>query len=148
MAMPRFVVHEKQVQGAATHALVIGVGSYPYLVGGNGPLTDDNEGLRQLTSPPVSARAFADWLVTSFSNPDKPLASVALLISEANNVVDGNTSTYLNPKTNVSHDLERAQIDTVAKAVDEWQTRADSRVDNMTIFYFCGHGIAQSSDAA
>jgi hypothetical protein len=95
--MPRFVVHETPIAGSATHALVIGVGSYPHLLGGSGALCEDNEGLAQLTSPPVSARKFADWLICSFANPDKPLASVALLISEEENVVRGNTSRYINP---------------------------------------------------
>jgi hypothetical protein len=148
MPMPRFVVHENQVQGPATHALVIGVGAYPHLLGGNGALSGDNEGLGQLTSPPFSARAFADWLIKDFCNPAKRLASVALLVSEADNVLAGKTSKYVNPQTGVCHDLERAKIDTIADAVGDWKARADGNDENMTLFYFCGHGIAQAADAA
>jgi hypothetical protein len=146
--MTRFVVHETAAPGAATHALVIGVGSYPHLLGGKKRLCDDNEGLGQLTSPPVSARAFADWLIQHFSNPAKPLASVALVLSEEANVVRGAVSSYIHPRTGRVSTLERASIDAIQTAVTEWKARADTRGDNMTIFYFCGHGIAQGSDAA
>uniref|UniRef100_UPI003AF71AAD hypothetical protein n=1 Tax=Thiolapillus sp. TaxID=2017437 RepID=UPI003AF71AAD len=67
----------------ATHAVVIGVGAYPHLNGGDpAALTDLHGGLGQLSSPPVSARTITDWLLDSFNNPDKPLASVSLLVSE------------------------------------------------------------------
>ena len=36
----------------------------------------------QLTSPPHSARAVARWLIRSLRDPAKPLADVALLVSE------------------------------------------------------------------
>ena len=40
--------------------------------------------MEQLTSPPISARLFASWLMSEdFRHPAKPLASVALLLSEA-----------------------------------------------------------------
>jgi len=146
--MPRFVVHENPAITVGTHAVIIGVGSYPHLNGGNKPLCEDHEGLKQLTSPPVSARRFADWLIASFNNPSKPLASVALLISEETNVVSGQTAKYTNPKTGAEYDIERALIDNVKDAVGEWKDRADNSVDNMTIFYFCGHGIAQGTDAS
>lgn len=146
--MTRFVVHEGPAAANGTHALVIGVGAYPHLNGGNKKLCDDNEGLRQLSSPPASARAFADWLINNFNNPDKPLVSVALLLSEEGNVVNGMPAKYKNPKTGIEHELERAEIATVATAVGEWKDRADNSVGNMTIFYFCGHGFAQGTDGS
>ena len=68
--------------GAVTRALVIGVGHYPSLPGGGGPEMTRPEGLRQLQSPPVSARAFARWLIEHYDAPARPLASVHVLISE------------------------------------------------------------------
>jgi hypothetical protein len=63
-----------------THVLVIGVGKYTYGKGaGASPVAGD---LRQLTLPPISARAIADWFIGSFKNTEKPLVSVSLLISE------------------------------------------------------------------
>lgn len=79
----RFLVHSVDGTGPATHAIVIGVGAYPHLIGGAGPLTNRNEGMAQLSSPPLSARALAEWLIESLHDPSKPLATVALLLSES-----------------------------------------------------------------
>jgi Caspase domain len=144
---PRFVVHDVAVAGPATHALVIGVGSYPHLLGGSGPQCADNEGLGQLKSPTASATLFANWLIEEFANASKPLASLAMLISDENNVPHG-TARFINPRTAVQYDLECAKIDNVQVAVNDWKDRANSNPENMTIFYFCGHGIAQAADAA
>src|SRR5687767_12707438 len=64
----------------STHVLIVGVGRYEFGKGANEtPVAGD---LRQLTSPPISAREIADWFVRSFQNSQKPLGSVALLLSE------------------------------------------------------------------
>src|SRR5688572_29148314 len=73
-AMPEsFLVHDAGVGGPATHALVIGVGAYPHLNGGSGRLSPQHDGMEQLTSPPISARQFASWLMSEFNHPQKPL---------------------------------------------------------------------------
>ena len=68
-----------------THALIIGVGGYPHLPGGTGPTIADPTmfaGLTQLTSPPASAVALAEWLVAADAERwVAPLASVDLLVS-------------------------------------------------------------------
>ena len=70
--MSGFVVHENAIAGGggAVHALVIGIGDYPHLIGGSGPLTPSHDGMQQLSSPPVSARAVADWLIADFRHPE------------------------------------------------------------------------------
>jgi hypothetical protein len=73
-------VEERAVRGPATHAIVIGVGKYDHLPGGGGTPVRRPEGMRQLTSPPASARRFAEWLISGLNYPPKPLASVALLL--------------------------------------------------------------------
>jgi hypothetical protein len=67
-----------------THVLVIGVGHYRHLPGGDGPIVpaDREYGLGQLTSLPISARAFAKWMLTNYENPVAPIGSVDLLLSE------------------------------------------------------------------
>ena len=50
------------------HALVIGVGDYPHLNNGTGALANDPLGLSQVTTPPVTALALADWLLGSYAN--------------------------------------------------------------------------------
>lgn len=46
------IVHLEEDTGLPrTHALVIGVGKYPHLAGGEAPVAD-SDGMRQLSSPP------------------------------------------------------------------------------------------------
>ena len=120
-ALDDFLVHEQDVAGSATHALVIGVGSYPHLVGGGRRLTTDNEGMRQLRSPPVSARAFARWLFTMRYLP-KPLASLALLVSEEPQ------QSFLNPWTRIEHPVAAATFEHVRDAIKAWKVRGSRGV--------------------
>ncbi|MEW2399375.1 caspase family protein [Streptomyces sp. NPDC046862] len=122
-----------------THALVIGVGKYPRLAGGQAPVADP-DGMRQLSSPPVSARAFANWLLAEYHDPLKPLGSVALLLSE------DQPAPYVNPRTRSPHDVDVATIGNILEAVKQWYDRGNSHIDNRLVFYFCGHGISQGED--
>jgi len=120
-------VFEAQQPGAATHALIIGVGTYPHLLGGNGPTLADTQGLGQLTSPPVSACALADWLIGRFTNAERPLGSVRLLASiDAANQQNGGVA---------------PRIDAIEQAANEWLVDGNTNPDNQLLFYFCGHGI-------
>src|SRR5437867_1912389 len=99
-----------------THALVIGVGRYPWLVGGKGkPTFAENDGMAQLTSPPASARAFATWLLESYENPQSPLASVDLLLS------DSKSQTFKMGSKSVA--VDSATFANVAPAIKAWAIR-------------------------
>lgn len=124
--------------GAQTHALVIGIGYYNCLLGGRHPLADPMN-LGQLTSPPVSAGVVADWLLAKFNNPEAPLGSVALLISHSSQPV------YQSPGGQ-RHDVESATMENVVQAVNSWFSRANSNVNNLAFFYFCGHGLGRGLD--
>jgi len=100
------------------------------------------DGMRQLSSPPVSARAFAEWMIQDYNLPGKQLASLSLLLSEAV------PQPFTNPKTEQSYDVAIAEINPILTAVKEWKARGDSSPDNRLIFYFCGHGISESDDMA
>ena len=139
--MPNFLVHEVSVNGPATHALVIGVGKYPHLEGGSGKLTPDNDEMKQLSSPPISARAFSHWMIKEFNNPLVPIASVAMLISDKDDQI------YNHPD-GVEIAVECANIANISQAVLEWKARGDSDSRNMMIFYFCGHGMTAGLDMA
>jgi hypothetical protein len=134
------LVHDVPQPGPCTHALVIGVGRYAHLPGGKGTQLPDPQGLGQLTSPPESARAFAHWLISSHVDPDHPLATVRLLVSEA-----GNGRAFVNASTQVQHQLDPANIDTIEAAVGEWKAAGDQRPDNVLLFFFCGHGLGNGS---
>ncbi len=117
-----------------THAIVIGIGRYPWLDGGKGkPRFVDHDGMGQLTSPPASARAFATWLLETYDNPAAPLASVELLLSDAK------SQTFKAPTGTVT--VEPALIANVTTAIRGWAKRSKHERD-LLLFFFSGHGIA------
>jgi hypothetical protein len=141
--MPQFLVHDEPAAGPATHVIVIGVGAYPHLKDGTGALTPDHDGMGQLSSPPISARAFADWVIRSFHHPAKPLSTVALLVSAKN------SEPFQNSRTGRFYEeIAPATSEMVSEAIKEWKDRGDSNFGNLLIFYFCGHGITEGTDTA
>lgn len=122
----------------ATHAIVIGVGRYPHLNGGDpGALTTEHGGLKQLSSPPASAREITTWLLDEFNNPDRPLATVSMLIAEQDAA-----QAYTHARLGQPFTPKSATIAHVAQAVDEWKTLGDASEEHLMLFFFCGHGVA------
>jgi hypothetical protein len=124
-----------------THALVIGIGQYPHLMGGDSP-AQKTDGMRQLSSPPMSARAVADWLLQDYHCPGKELSSLALLTSEPA------SAPFTNPRTATTSEVPTAEIAAIVAAIKEWKRLGDASAGNRLIFYFCGHGISQGNDMA
>lgn len=127
---------------AGTHVLIVGVGKYTFGKGpGASPVGGD---LIQLSSPPISARAMADWFIDSFNNPAKPLASLSLLVSEENPVP------YLpaRPAAAIAVNAPQANLANVKDAAGHWAHRVASNKDNLAVFYFCGHGASLGQKAA
>ena len=136
--MDATVYENTEIQGARTHALVVGAGHYPHLSGAQ------SWGLRQLTSPPHSARAIARWLIEKFKHPTKPLATVALLVAEKTSSKFSFSSG--NAEKNVS--VSDADVAAVKKAVKAWHARGNTDENNLLLFFFCGHGLALAPDLA
>ena len=138
MADPALIFNDP-ANRAGTHVLLIGVGDYPWLEGGAKCTTPARQaaamGMGQLGAPPLSMRAMADWFLYQFANPDKPLASVALLLSEP-------VATDYRGSA-----VPRGSIADVKKAVGAWITRANTRRDNALIFAFCGHGMSAGQNS-
>lgn len=128
---------------AGTHVIILGVGRYEHGKGqpARSPVGGD---LAQLTSPPVSARKLADWFIDSFQNPQKPLMSVSLLISEKT------PSTYVPPRPSGAAQAvpPPATLANVKKAAAAWAERVGKNQDNLAVFYFCGHGSSLGHQAA
>lgn len=131
------LILDRQINGRAAHALVIGVGGYDHLAGG----ASDRRmarvtrfgNLGQLTSPPRSAWAFTQFLMESrMDNWAAPLSTLDLLISAAPGDED------------FSADSRRYELSTrraIQGAFDRWWDRCNTDSDNVAIFYFCGHGM-------
>lgn len=136
------VYNDSQPGRAEAHVLIVGIGAYPYFVGGTEPTVKfarDN-GLGQLSSPTISARALADWFVTGYTNPDVPLGSVALLLSEPAD------AEYANPATGQAFPVARATIRNILAEIRDWRKRCAEQADNASVFYIAGHGIDLAGD--
>jgi hypothetical protein len=135
-------LYEKLPSSAAgTHVLAIGVGKYPHLIDGAGPLAANPLGLGQLTSPPVSVKALVDWFLApllaesapGFQNADCPLMSLEGLIS--------NDVLLQIATPNGVQAVDAATRSNIQDAFERWLARVASNEDNIGVFYFCGHGI-------
>jgi Caspase domain len=133
-------VLDRGTAAPGTHALIIGVGTYDHLLDGPGPMLDSPYGLKQLGSPPMSAKKFAEWLLTDLRNNTAPLASVEVLISSTTP-----TSVSVPGVGHVA--VEAANMENILAAGDRWFARANALSENVAVFYHCGHGL-QSSDLA
>lgn len=121
--------------GPGTHVFLIGVGHYPHLKGGGGtPQLKKQNGMGQLSSTPISAREFLKWVDTTLENPDAPLKSIEVLLSEPD------PQPYTDAK-NFTAAIAHADRQNVLQAAQLWFDRLDSHEDNVGIFYFCGHGV-------
>ena len=115
----------------AVHVLIVGVGEYPHLQGGAGKPFANNAGMGQLTSPPISASSFAEWLKKNFEPFGAELGSIAVLCSGNASFVD-DSSNPVYPHT--------ANLTNLIQSVYDWYERGNKHEDNQMIFYFCGHG--------
>ncbi|WP_160159775.1 caspase family protein [Streptomyces sp. WAC05374] len=91
--------------------------------------------MQQIDMPPRSVRSFVDWLVADYRNEDAPLGSIELLASSSPGPfqyrVPGGTA-----KT-----VEAATTPRVMDAFERWYEKCNKHVNNVAIFYFCGHGV-------
>ena len=115
------------------HAFIIGVGDYPHLGGGSGAPAVDALGLSQVTTPRFTAPAIAQWLLGSYVNTACPLGSIELLVSPATTI----------PVNGAPIQAAAATMNGVRAAFTQWFNRCGKRADNVTLFYFCGHGLAR-----
>src|SRR5262245_11586921 len=135
------IYERNPLAGPGVHVLAIGVGRYPHLIGGTGPLANNPLGLAQLSSPPVSVKAVLDWFLATqvpagkigFTNPQTSLASVEGLASS-----DAPVS-VASPDGMVQ--LESASRQNIQDAFERWLAQLTSDDANIGVFYFCGHGI-------
>jgi hypothetical protein len=140
------VFRNRDVKGAATHVLIVGVGHYPNLRDG-GQGSDDNAPLGQLETPSLSVRRLASWFIEHYNYPDAPLATVALLSADVTPepfASKGKGYTLVNPTY--------AAFSTAAQS---WIQRGDTagpsgnaREHNRLIFIFCGHGFGYGTEAS
>ncbi|GAB3869575.1 caspase family protein [Dactylosporangium cerinum] len=120
----------------ALHALIIGVGGYPFLSGGSAekklPDLHDFGNPGQLTSPPRSALAWVEAILDGRITWRLPIGSVDLLVSPAPTTDD--------PEFPAA-DYEVPTHNAIVTAFEGWRLRCDSHPDNVALFVFIGHGL-------
>lgn len=132
---------------ARVHVLLIGVGEYLYLPDGpnydreNPPSRTFSLANPQLTSPPLSAAALADWFLTKHYNPDTPLGSVELLLSPNGYTPIPDAAQRLGVEPGGTVTVASATFDSIKRAAGRWFDRLNELRDNIGLFYFCGHGL-------
>lgn len=121
---------------AGTHLLVVGIGTYDYLLDGAHQNEEAAEGMGQVPSAANSARTIATWFLDNFENAERPLASVALVLSEEEPAL------FSHPRCNGSDGpLPNGDTDVVRDAVVAWIARASVSRNSQIILYFVGHGV-------
>lgn len=117
-----------------THVFIIGVGNYPHLKDGSGEPSTDHRGMGQLTSPPASAMEMLNWVDSTLYNPDAPLKSIEVLISQVG-------PAQFTDRDGLTQEIAPATWRNYETSVRAWKNRANSNAGNVAIFYFCGHGM-------
>lgn len=134
------LIHHVDLVGPGTHVIAIGIGRYDHLSGGGGAPTRHHLNLKQLSSPPISAKKVASWFIDKFDCPEKPLGSVSLVLSEAM------PATVTNSKTGRSYKVPTGTTEEVRNAIKTWIRRAEVDPGSRIILYFSGHGLSEGMD--
>jgi hypothetical protein len=115
------------------HALVIGVGDYDHLGLGVPKPSRLLSGMAPLTITSPAARKIAAWLENHYSNSERPLGSIELLLSPAGSYTR---------KDGAAIQIEKATMANIEGAANRWFQRCNASDKNIVFFYFAGHGIS------
>jgi hypothetical protein len=118
--------------GPGVHALIAGVSEYRHLPGGTGENMPDSYGMEQLSAAALSAYSVYKWLITRKDFLPERLATIRLLLSPSPAEV-----TRIPAMTAVTPCTKQA----FTEMAYEWRIDAASNSNNITFFYFAGHGV-------
>jgi hypothetical protein len=131
------LVVNRDVAGAGVHALIVGVSDYLNLPEADEPPSDETWNLSKLSSPALSALKIFDYLATVGLR--LPLKTVRLLLSPSSAEVQVEPRLANATPTRAS----RAEF---SKHAVQWRKDASSNPEDMTFFYFAGHGTQRGSE--
>jgi len=139
--MTLIVDNRTQLQGQpGLHAIIAGVSAYRHLPGGVDVLASATYGMEQLSSTSLTAYEIYLWLLKRQAHLPLPLATVRLLVSPSTEEA-----------AQIGAQLQQLGVNACtrqnfAAEVKQWRTDASSNNDNITFFYFAGHGIQRSKN--
>ena len=131
------LVVNNDIAGAGVHALIVGVSDYLNLPEAGEPSSDETWKLNKLSSPALSAFKIFDFITTTGLR--LPLKTVRLLLSPSPAEVQ------VEPRL-ANATPTRASRDAFSKLAGQWRKDASVNKDDMTFFYFAGHGTQRGSD--
>lgn len=114
------------------HALFVGVSNYTFLPGGTGE-TSESFGMRQLSSAAFTAYQIYRWFIDHQNGLPAPLATCRVLLSPSQQ--------ELAKEPELTSVASPAPIEKFLVTANEWRRDASSNPDNITVFYFAGHGL-------
>jgi hypothetical protein len=140
------LIYERQVQGAAAHALVIGVGAYPWAKREfvKNKAQKELRNVSDLPSAAAGAHAFCDWLIGE-ALPPVPLATIEMLKNGPDPVHNEyswqgriHAADAADPRVDAT--VEAPTTTLVQAAGERWVEKLKSTLWNVGLLYICGHG--------
>jgi hypothetical protein len=127
------------VAGPGVHALIVGVSDYVNLPDQDDPPSDATWSLTKLSSPALSAFKIFDYIRTSGLR--LPLKTVRLLLSPSQKELAAEPRLAGATPT-------RATRQALENFAADWRRDASVSPDDMTLFYFAGHGTQRGPEEA
>lgn len=127
------------VVGPGMHALIVGVSEYMYLPGAEEPPENKTWNFNKLTSAALSAYKIYEWLDGHKGALRLPVKSIRLLLAPS--LVEKNAEPALQTLNAVV-----PTWDAFKSAAWAWQEAAGKEPQNMTFFYFAGHGLQRGPE--
>lgn len=124
---------DRNIPGPKTHALVIGVGTYPHAKAGKGVLAELRN-VPDLPSAADSAKLVCDWLLQNQDRLAAPLATLEVLVSDPTDP----SNRY--PWS--AGPVDAADDNNVRTKGNDWYARVNEAPGNTAFFYCCGHGAS------
>lgn len=125
---------DNMIGKSGLHVFIGGVSLYRHLPNGGGKQATDNYGMQQLSSTALSAFNFYQWLIAPNRIFPLPIATCRVLLTPS--AGEKAESSEL-----AAFDVEECNRKNFARELREWRTDSATDKDNITLFYFAGHGI-------
>lgn len=114
------------------HVFIAGVSNYRHLPDGHGELGTKTYDLHQLTVAATSAFRFYKWLKQRNDHLIAPLATVRMLLSPADD------------EDEIDEEVDSCTWSNFVEEANKWRADASVSNDDVTLFYFAGHGIIRT----
>lgn len=133
----------EDISQPGTHALVIGVSAYEFLLGSTNCSDQGKKfGIGQLSAAARSASEFAAWLIDGYHRPSLPLRSLRVLLSPSpDEIIAPSIQALLQGNWQAT----RENVDVM---FTHFRDAARSHDENVAIVYVVGHGVQFSKNGA